>query len=80
MNLSEDVQKLDENQGCEVDTHDIHKGIVEEDDTREHYHCSLIDRDPNPDQEGLEVERPTQLKGLVEGRVAHDGLTINILV
>ena len=55
MYLGEDVKQLDEDEGGEGDAHDVHKRVVEEDDTWEHNHSTLIDWDPNPYQEGLEV-------------------------
>ena len=55
VHLGEDVQKLNENQGSESDAHNVHKRIVEENYTWEHNHCSLVDWDPDPNKEGLEV-------------------------
>jgi hypothetical protein len=61
VHLGEDVQQLNEDEGGEGDTHNVHKRIVEENNTWEHYDCTLVDWDPNPDQEGLEVKWPSFL-------------------
>lgn len=80
VHLRENVEELDENQGGEGDAHDVHEGVVEEDDAEQHYHCALVDRNPDPYQEGLEVQGSPFLQRLVKGRVTHHSLSVCILV
>lgn len=80
MHLGEDVEELDEDQGCEGDAHDVHERVLEEDDREKHDHGALEDADPHPDEEGLEVQRATLLKRLVERGELHDLLQVHILV
>ena len=43
MYLSEDIQELNEDQSSEGNADYVDEGVIEEDDTEEHDHCSLID-------------------------------------
>lgn len=49
MDLCQNIEELNKDERGESDANDVHKRIIEENDTKEHDDCSLIDRDPNPD-------------------------------
>ena len=68
IDLSVDVQELDDDQGREGYRDYVGIRVIEEKDTQHDYHRALEYALPDPDAEGLEVQVAASLKGTVQGR------------
>ena len=62
MDLSVDVQQLDQDQRCECNRHNIDVRIIEEENGKQDDDTSLVDGHPDPDAECLHVERSALLQ------------------
>lgn len=78
VDLSVDVEELDNDEGGEGDGDDVGEGVVEENDGSEHDDAALEDGLEGPDEEGLAVQTSAFLEGLIERGELHDRLGVDV--
>ncbi len=56
VDLGEHIEHLNQDEACEGNAHNVHEGVVKPDDRKDHDSCTLEYRNPDPYQEGFEIQ------------------------
>ena len=56
VDLGENIEHLNQDEACEGNAHNVHEGVVKPDYCEDHDSCTLEYRNPDPYQEGFEIQ------------------------